>query len=64
MSRIAIYNLYWGTYGGAEQVSGAIAEHLRNGHDVTLLGPEPVDAAMAMDRLGVDVSGCGFVEVK
>jgi glycosyltransferase involved in cell wall biosynthesis len=64
MSRIAIYNLYWGTYGGAEQVSGAIAEHLRNGHDVTLLGPEPVDAAVAMDRLGVDVSGCGFAEVK
>lgn len=64
MSRIAIYNLYWGTYGGAEQVSGAIAEHLRHGHEVTLLGPEPVDAAAAMDRLGVDVSGCGFVEVK
>ena len=64
MSRIAVYNLYWGTYGGAEQVSGAIAEHLRIGHDVTLLGPEPVDAAEAMDRLGVDVSGCGFVEVK
>ena len=63
MSRIAIYNLYWSTYGGAEQVSGAIAEHLRRGHDVTLLGPEPVDAAVAMDRLGVDVSGCGFVKV-
>ena len=64
MSRVAIYNLYWGTYGGAEQVSGAIAEHLRNGHEVTLLGPESVDAAVALDRLGVDVSGCGFVEVK
>ena len=64
MSRVAVYNLYWGTYGGAEQVSGAIAEHLRGGHEVTLFGPEPVDPAMAMDRLGVDVSGCGFVEVK
>lgn len=64
MSRIAIYNLYWATYGGAEQVSGAIAEHLRHGHEVTLLGPEPIDAAAAMERLGVDVSGCGFVEVK
>jgi glycosyltransferase involved in cell wall biosynthesis len=64
MSRIAIYNLYWATYGGAEQVSGAIAEHLRRGHDVTLLGPEPVDSAAAMGRLGVDVSGCGFIEVK
>ena len=64
VSRVAVYNLYWGTYGGAEQVSGAIAEHLRSGHEVTLFGPEPVDSAMAMDRLGVDVSGCGFVEVK
>ena len=24
--KVAIYNLYWATYGGGEQVSGAIAE--------------------------------------
>lgn len=64
MTRVAIYNLYWATYGGAEQVSGAIAEHLRRAHDVTLFGPEPIDVDAARDRLGVDLSGCGFVEVK
>ena len=26
--KVAIYNLYWATYGGGEQVSGAIAETL------------------------------------
>lgn len=64
MSRIAIYNLYWSTYGGAEQVSGAFAEYLRDGHEVTLLGPEPVDPSKSFDRLGLDLSGCSFLEVK
>ena len=34
--KIAIYNLYWSTYGGGEQVAAATAEHLvADGHDVT-----------------------------
>lgn len=60
MSRVAIYNLYWSTYGGAEQVSGAFAELLRDGHEVTLLGPDKVDVEKSRDRLGLDISGCGF----
>jgi len=63
MSRVAIYNLYWATYGGAEQVSGAFAEFLRDGHEVTLLGPEPIDLDKSRDRLGLDLSGCGFEKV-
>lgn len=63
MSRVAIYNLYWSTYGGGEQVSGAIAESLRAGNQVTLLGPEPVDVRATADRLGVDLSSCEWRRV-
>ena len=63
MSRVAIYNLYWSTYGGAEQVSGAFAEFLRDGHEVTLLGPEKIDVAKSRDRLGLDLSGCDYERV-
>jgi glycosyltransferase involved in cell wall biosynthesis len=61
--RVGIYNLYWSTYGGGEQVSGAIAERLAAEHDVVLLGPEPVDADATRARLGVDLSGCGYERV-
>ena len=60
MTRVAIYNLYWHTYGGGEQVSGALAEHLTKGHDVTLLGPVEVDPDASRQRLGVDLARCGF----
>jgi len=63
VSRVAVYNLYWSTYGGAEQVSGAFAEFLRDGHEVTLLGPEKVDVAKSHDRLGLDLSGCDYERV-
>lgn len=58
--RIAVYNLYWTTYGGGEQVAGAIAEVLAHEHQVDVLGPEPVDVARMEARLGVDLSRCGY----
>lgn len=64
MSRIGIYNLYWDTYGGGEQVSGALAEHLAMSREVTLLGPVRPDTATSFARLGVDLSGCGYASVK
>ena len=65
MSRptIAIYNLYWSTYGGGEQVSGALAEHLSKSYDVTLLGPDRPDVAQTKARLDVDLSGCDWRRV-
>lgn len=65
MSRptLAIHNLYWSTYGGGEQVSGAIAEHLTATFDVTLLGPDRPDVAQTRSRLDVDISGCGWRRV-
>ncbi|MBM3800616.1 MAG: glycosyltransferase [Actinobacteria bacterium] len=63
MSRVAIYNLYWHTYGGGEQVSGAFAEFLAREHDVTLLGPTRPDIDASRTRLGVDLSSCEFVAV-
>ena len=63
MTRIAIYNLYWHTYGGGEQVSGAFAEHLARANEVTLLGPVEPDMAASSMRLGVDLSRCRFLEV-
>jgi glycosyltransferase involved in cell wall biosynthesis len=61
--RVGIFNLYWHTYGGGEQVSGAIAAQLARHHEVTLLGPEPVDQAATLSRLGVDLSGCRYRRV-
>lgn len=58
--RVGVYNLYWSTYGGGEQVAGAFAQALAGEHDVTLLGPEPVDTAATSARLGVDLSGCSY----
>ena len=61
--RVAIYNLYWATYGGGEQVSGAIAEALKERCDVTLLGPEEPNVEATRARLGVDLSGCAWRKV-
>ncbi len=61
--RVAVYDLYWSTYGGGEQVDGSIAEILGADHDVTLLGPSPVDVDTTRSRLGVDLSDCGFRQV-
>lgn len=59
MVTVGIYNLYWSTYGGGEQVSAAIAEHLvSTGHRVVLLGPHPVDVTTMSTRLGRDLTGC------
>ncbi len=60
---VGVYDLYWSTLGGGEQVDGSIAQALANDHDVTLLGPEPVDVERTRSRLGVDLSGCGFERV-
>ena len=61
--KVAIYNLYWATYGGGEQVSGAIAEALKTHCDVTLLGPEAPNVEATRARLGVDLSGCAWRKV-
>lgn len=62
-TRVAIYNLYWSTYGGGEQVAGAIAQALVDDHEVVLLGPEPIEIDTTIARLGVDLSGCGYQRV-
>ena len=55
--RVGVYDLYWSTYGGGEQVDGTIAQVLaEDGHDVTLLGPRPPDVERTRERLGVDLS--------
>jgi glycosyltransferase involved in cell wall biosynthesis len=61
--RVGIYDLYWSTLGGGEQVDGTIAQTLAADHDVTLLGPSPVDVARTRDRLGIDLAGCGYRRV-
>jgi glycosyltransferase involved in cell wall biosynthesis len=55
--RIAVYDQYWSTLGGGEQFAGGIAAALGGLHDVTLLGPEPIDTGRFRDRLGIDLDG-------
>jgi glycosyltransferase involved in cell wall biosynthesis len=59
MTRVAVYDLYWNTYGGGEQFAGAIASVLSERFDVDLVGPEPIDRDQLTSRLGLDVSRCG-----
>ena len=61
--RVAVYNLYWSTYGGGEQVAGGIAQALADDYAVVVLGPEPIDIDATIARLGVDLSGCGYQRV-
>jgi glycosyltransferase involved in cell wall biosynthesis len=61
--KVAVYDLYWSTYGGGEQVDGSIAQVLAADHDVTLFGPTPVDHERFSSRLGIDISACGFQKV-
>jgi glycosyltransferase involved in cell wall biosynthesis len=61
--RVAVYDLYWSTFGGGEQVAGTIAQALSSEHDVTLLGPEPIDTERTAERLGVDLTNCGYRKV-
>jgi glycosyltransferase involved in cell wall biosynthesis len=61
---IAVYDLYWSTYGGGEQVDGTIAQVLAEDHDVTLLGPIRPDVAAMQERLGVDLAGCAHRRVR
>jgi glycosyltransferase involved in cell wall biosynthesis len=56
--RVAVYDLYWATLGGGEQVDGTIAQVLADDHDVTLLGPTRPDVEATRRRLGVDLSRC------
>ena len=60
---VGVYDLYWSTLGGGEQVDGSIAQVLAADHDVTLLGPRPVDVDATAQRLGVDLSACGYRRV-
>ena len=60
---VGVYDLYWSTLGGGEQVDGSIAQVLAADHDVTLLGPRPVDVDATAKRLGVDLSACGYRRV-
>ena len=61
--RIGVYDLYWQTLGGGEQVDGSIAQVLARDHDVTLLGPHVPDVDATFRRLGVDLSACGYRRV-
>lgn len=63
--RVGVYDLYWSTMGGGEQVDGTIAEVLAQaGHEVVLMGPEPPDVDALSRRLGLDVSRCCFATVR
>ncbi len=61
--QIGVYDLYWATLGGGEQVDGSIAAALASDHDVTLLGPTPVDAEATQARLGIDLASCSYQRV-
>lgn len=58
--KVGVYNLYWQTLGGGEQVAGAIAEVLAADHEVELLGPSEPPIGAMRDRLGIELGGTGY----
>jgi Glycosyl transferases group 1 len=60
VTRIAVYDRYWSTYGGGEQFAGGIASVLSERYQVDLLGPQPVDVERQRERLGLDLTRCGM----
>jgi glycosyltransferase involved in cell wall biosynthesis len=59
--RVGIYDHHWSTLGGGELVDASLAEVLARDHEVTLLGPTPIDTGAIRERLGPDVSACRFL---
>lgn len=55
--KVAVYNKYWTTGGGAEKYGGLVAQVLAAEHDVELLGPDEFDIDALADRLDLDLSG-------
>ena len=64
VTRVAVYDLYWSTFGGGEQFAGAIASVLSERFDVDLLGPAPIDREQLRSRLGLDLSRCGVRDAR
>jgi glycosyltransferase involved in cell wall biosynthesis len=58
MMKVAVYDRFWTTGGGAEVYAGVIADVLSRDHEVTLLGPEAFDLTALGRRLGFDLSRC------
>lgn len=55
--RVAVYNKYWTTGGGAEKYGGLVAQVLAADNDVALLGPEDFDIDALAERLDLDLTG-------
>jgi glycosyltransferase involved in cell wall biosynthesis len=55
--KIAVYDLYWSTFGGGEQQAGSIVDALSAGHEVHMLGPEAVELDALRERLGLRLEG-------
>ena len=55
--KVAVYNRYWRTGGGAETYGAAVAQVLARHHEVDLLGPDDVDLEVLAERLRLDLSG-------
>jgi glycosyltransferase involved in cell wall biosynthesis len=55
--KIAVYDLYWSTFGGGEQQAGSIVDALSAEHEVHMLGPEAVDLGALRERLGLRLDG-------
>ncbi len=62
--KVAVYNRYWRTGGGAETYGAAVAMVLARNHDVDLLGPDDVDLAVLGERLRLDLSGVRMAVIR
>ncbi len=61
--QVGIYNRWLATLGGGEKHSLAIAEHLRNRSQVSVISHKPVSKVQAQERLNLDLTGVEFITI-
>ena len=58
--RIAVYNLYWNTFGGGEYHAAGFVEALAEAHEVEMVGPGPLDLDEVRERMALRLPGVTF----
>lgn len=61
--KIGVFDRFWQTTGGGERFAGGIAEALSYDHDVSIIGPAPIDKAFLSERLHLDLSRVSIHEL-
>lgn len=61
--KIGVFDRFWQTTGGGERFAGGIAEALSDEHEVSIIGPAPIDREFLSERLHLDLTRVSIHEL-